>query len=198
MSDVIKEIDLEKTLNDLNTSLDAYVDAWAEHLQKTAHDKNISIGEWNELLQRTAVVSKNLTFIVNAVTDIISKVGTGNVPKFENQASVTVLQSLNEVADILSQLSVQIVPKVTEPSDYSRVYAVSQDGALQTVVNYTSEAIDGTIMFRDSAGRSKVATPAVANDATNKGYVDALYTELKSSIDGVSELISDVVDGGAF
>ncbi|NKS62360.1 hypothetical protein GS966_19955 [Rhodococcus hoagii] len=54
----------------------------------------------------------------------------------------------------------------------NRVYTTDASGT-QTNVPYSSSATATTIMLRDTAGRTKVASPSAATDATNKDYVDA-------------------------
>ncbi|WP_139810793.1 hypothetical protein [Prescottella equi] len=53
----------------------------------------------------------------------------------------------------------------------NRVYTTDASGT-QTNVPYSSSATATTIMLRDTAGRTKVASPSAATDATNKDYVD--------------------------
>ncbi|EGD24641.1 hypothetical protein [Prescottella equi] len=53
----------------------------------------------------------------------------------------------------------------------NRVYTTDGSGT-QSNVPYSSSATATTIMLRDTSGRTKVASPSAATDATNKDYVD--------------------------
>lgn len=72
------------------------------------------------------------------------------------------------------------VPALTGKRDVvsgmNRVYTTDASGT-QANVPYSSSAAATTIMLRDSAGRTKVGTPAAAADAVTKDYVDTLLAK---------------------
>lgn len=72
------------------------------------------------------------------------------------------------------------VPALTGKRDVvtgtNRVYTTDGSGT-QANVPYSSAATASTIMLRDTAGRTKVGTPAAAADAVTKEYVDTLLAK---------------------
>lgn len=76
--------------------------------------------------------------------------------------------------------------------------AVSQKaGTSQGTATGVIAANASTLMGRDAAGRSQVATPAVAADIATKGYVDATVTGyVASSAKGVANGVASLNSGG--
>ena len=78
-NEIQSEVNLQNTLDTLNNGLNTEEASWGDHLKKSSHDKNISAGEWNELVIRTATLDSDLTKIVKSVTDLANKTGLGDI-----------------------------------------------------------------------------------------------------------------------
>jgi len=55
--------------------------------------------------------------------------------------------------------------------------SITLNGVQQPEVPMTSDALPGTLAYRDGSGRAKVAAPAVNDDIANKYYVDKAVSE---------------------
>jgi hypothetical protein len=71
-----------------------------------------------------------------------------------------------------SYVDTGLATKLEKKTDLNTVYAVNPSGDPAMIPYTGSAATANTVALRDAAGRVKVADPAVASDASTKGYVD--------------------------
>lgn len=85
-----------------------------------------------------------------------------------------------EVGSLSSSIASKLA-RVDGATPHKQVYAKTESGS-QTMVDFSTESVGGSLVQRDGNGRITVLDPSQDTDAVNKKYVDSKTTDLDQSI----------------
>lgn len=166
----MSEILLSETLQNLISALDTSKDPYLLPLVKSVHDKNISISDWNLLVNRTATYTNNVSQIVSAIQDILSKIGYGAIsPGVLGRDYSDLVEAINALPSVLK--------------DYIDTQHAT---AIQTVDSKHSEAMSHSNRNLDTA---KNYAKGLVDDASNgfTSTIDDFKTEVNTTFDNMKK-----------
>lgn len=97
----------------------------------------------------------------------------------------------NSETAVMSQkaVTVELAKKLDSGSQHQSVYGVRADGS-QAMIRYDSVDRKYTLMYRNSSGRSQIASPVDEMDIANKKYVDDAIAE---SVGDIGKVLDDII-----
>ncbi len=134
--------------------------------------------------------TRTTLYVLTGNEDIISTLAWqettfgGGTKVYVNGAEVSTWNANSKVS--------KMVPSGISPAVYASV-----DPYDDTLYGLTTDKVANTVPLRDSNGRIKVAGPNNIYDATNKTYVDDLFTALGQRIDDLNDIIANLPTGGS-
>lgn len=142
-----------------------------DNLDKTAHSKNITLSEWNELVLRYGTTAADVERLYKDLADALSAVET----------------AVNDKSDLL-ELIAEVIPnhvsdKLDKTTAASTLYGTDGNGE-QTSYPISSRE-SGGVVIRESDGQILLpSVPTRGTAAASKGYVD---TEVSKKLDKINQ-----------